>query len=63
MLSDNVREFKTEDTEGDASCYPICLQRACGYTLLEGTLNQEFTEIAGQFSHEENHAPLTLRKK
>jgi hypothetical protein len=29
----------------------------------QGTLNQECTELAGQFSHEENHGPLTLRKK
>lgn len=29
----------------------------------QGTLNQAGTELAGQFTHEDNHAPLTLRKK
>jgi hypothetical protein len=29
----------------------------------QGTLNKEGTELAGQFTHEENSAPLTLRKK
>jgi hypothetical protein len=29
----------------------------------QGTLNKEGTELAGQFSHEENSMPLTLRKK
>ena len=29
----------------------------------QGTLNKEGTELAGQFSHEENSVPLTLRKK
>ena len=29
----------------------------------QGTLNKEGTELAGQFTHEENSVPLTLRKK
>jgi hypothetical protein len=29
----------------------------------QGTLNREGTEIIGQFSHEQNSAPMTLRKK
>lgn len=29
----------------------------------QGTLNQEGTELAGQFTHEANRTPLTLRKK
>jgi hypothetical protein len=29
----------------------------------QGTLNKEGTEVAGQFAHEENTVPLTLRKK
>lgn len=29
----------------------------------QGTLNKEGTELAGQFTHEENSMPLTLRKK
>jgi len=29
----------------------------------QGTLNKEGTELAGQFTHEEDSAPLTLRKK
>ena len=29
----------------------------------KGTLNKEGTELAGQFTHEENGVPLTLRKK
>jgi hypothetical protein len=29
----------------------------------QGTLNQEGTELAGQFTHEENSSPMTLRKK
>ncbi len=29
----------------------------------EGTLNKEGTELAGQFTHEANRTPLTLRKK
>ena len=29
----------------------------------QGTLNKEGTELAGQFSHEENNMPLTLRRK
>jgi hypothetical protein len=29
----------------------------------KGTLNQESTEIAGQFGHEEERAPMTLKKK
>jgi hypothetical protein len=29
----------------------------------QGTLNKESTELVGQFSHEENSMPLTLRKK
>ncbi len=29
----------------------------------QGTLNPEGTELAGQFTHEENSLPLTLRKK
>ena len=29
----------------------------------QGTLNQEGTELAGQFTHEANGVPLTLRKK
>ena len=29
----------------------------------KGTLNQEGTELAGQFGHEENSMPLTFRKK
>jgi hypothetical protein len=33
------------------------------HASFRGTLNQEGTELAGQFSHEENSAPLTLRKK
>ncbi|MFZ4526804.1 MAG: hypothetical protein ACOYOE_15080, partial [Chlorobium sp.] len=28
-----------------------------------GTLNREGTELAGQFTHEENSVPLTLQKK
>jgi hypothetical protein len=28
-----------------------------------GTLNKEGTELAGQFTHEANSMPLTLRKK
>jgi hypothetical protein len=28
-----------------------------------GTLNGQGTELAGQFSHEQNGMPLTLRKK
>jgi hypothetical protein len=33
------------------------------HARFQGTLNPECTELAGQFSHEENQAPLTLRKK
>jgi hypothetical protein len=29
----------------------------------EGTMNKEGTEIAGQFIHDSNPMPLTLRKK
>jgi hypothetical protein len=29
----------------------------------QGTPNPEGTELAGQFTHEANSAPLTLRKK
>ena len=29
----------------------------------QGTLNKEGTELAGQFTHEANSVPLTLRKK
>jgi hypothetical protein len=29
----------------------------------QGTLNKEGTELAGQFTHEANGVPLTLRKK
>jgi hypothetical protein len=29
----------------------------------QGTLNKEGTELSGQFTHEENSVPLTLRKK
>jgi hypothetical protein len=33
------------------------------HASFQGTLNQEGTELTGQFSHEANSAPLTLRKK
>ena len=33
------------------------------HASFQGTLNQECTELAGQFVHQENSAPLTLRKK
>lgn len=33
------------------------------HASFQGTLNQEGTEITGQFGHEENQMPLTLRKK
>ena len=29
----------------------------------QGSLNKEGTELAGQFTHEANSMPLTLRKK
>jgi hypothetical protein len=33
------------------------------HAKFQGTLNQEGTELVGQFSHEENQMALTLRKK
>lgn len=33
------------------------------HASFEGTLNQEGTELTGQFGHGENRMPLTLRKK
>ena len=33
------------------------------HASFQGTLNQEGTEIIGEFGHEENRMPLTLRKK
>ena len=33
------------------------------HASFQGTLNQECTELAGQWGHEASHMPLTLRKK
>jgi hypothetical protein len=33
------------------------------HASFQGSLNKEGTELAGQFTHEENSLPLTLRKK
>jgi len=33
------------------------------HASFQGTLNQECTELAGQWGHEKSHMPLTLRKK
>ena len=33
------------------------------HASFKGTLNPEGTELAGQFRHEENSAPLTFKKK
>lgn len=34
-----------------------------GHARFEGTMNKEGTEIAGQFIHDSNSMPMTLRKK
>ena len=33
------------------------------HASFHGTLNEDYTEIAGQFGHEESRMPMTLRKK
>jgi hypothetical protein len=68
-----IEHFKLKDDGGNAVALPLNNVKQTGQKVefgmkvahgsFQGTLNKEGTELAGQFTHEANIAPLTLRKK